>query len=118
MFALWRVLQISVLSSTCHLGKCLLQRVMSKIASICPYMSLSKHSSPLCACTIPGQGRVRAQVACEVSSCARGGRFLGPVGRNVLEGHDTQRVYSLLTKTRVYDRLIEHRLCWRCSTAC
>jgi hypothetical protein len=35
-----------------------------------------------------------------------------------IEIHDTQRIYSLLTKTRVCDRLIEHRLCWRCSTAC
>lgn len=34
--------------------------------------------------------------------------LLGPVGRNVFEGHHTQRVYSLLTKTRVCDGLVEH----------
>jgi hypothetical protein len=34
--------------------------------------------------------------------------LLGHVGRNVFEGHHTQRVYSLLTKTRICDALVEH----------
>lgn len=34
--------------------------------------------------------------------------LLGHVGRNVFEGLHTQRVYSLLTKARVCDGLIEH----------
>ncbi len=33
---------------------------------------------------------------------------MGPVGRNVFEGHYTQRAYSLLAKTRVCDDLVEH----------
>ncbi|WP_029112080.1 phytanoyl-CoA dioxygenase family protein [Mycobacterium sp. URHB0044] len=34
--------------------------------------------------------------------------LLGPAGRNVFEGHQTQRLYSVLTKTRVCDRLVDH----------
>lgn len=34
--------------------------------------------------------------------------LLGPLGRNVFEGHHTQRAYSLLAKTRVCDHLVEH----------
>ncbi|MGW4772945.1 phytanoyl-CoA dioxygenase family protein [Nocardia sp. NPDC004278] len=34
--------------------------------------------------------------------------LLGPFGRNTFEGKQTQRVYSLLEKTRVYDRLLDH----------
>ncbi|BBY58955.1 hypothetical protein MSAR_20910 [Mycolicibacterium sarraceniae] len=34
--------------------------------------------------------------------------LLGHVGRNVFEGLHTQRVYSLLTKARVCDALVEH----------
>jgi phytanoyl-CoA dioxygenase PhyH len=34
--------------------------------------------------------------------------LLGPAGRNVFEGHHTQRLYSVLTKTRICDRLVEH----------
>lgn len=34
--------------------------------------------------------------------------LLGPAGRNNFEGHQTQRVYSLLAKTRVCDHLVEH----------
>ena len=34
--------------------------------------------------------------------------LLGPAGRNVFEGYRTQRLYSVLTKTRVCDRLVEH----------
>jgi ectoine hydroxylase-related dioxygenase (phytanoyl-CoA dioxygenase family) len=33
---------------------------------------------------------------------------LGPMGRNAFEGSNTQRVYSLLTKMRSCDQLIEH----------
>jgi len=34
--------------------------------------------------------------------------LLGPLGRNNFEGHLTQRVYSVLGKTRVADELVEH----------
>ncbi|HEY1967810.1 MAG TPA: phytanoyl-CoA dioxygenase family protein [Pseudonocardia sp.] len=34
--------------------------------------------------------------------------LLGPKGRNNFEGHLTQRAYSLLAKTRVTDRMVEH----------
>lgn len=34
--------------------------------------------------------------------------LLGPAGRNIFEGHLTQRVYSLLSKTRLCDYLVEH----------
>jgi hypothetical protein len=34
--------------------------------------------------------------------------LLGPVGRNAFEGLHTQRAYSLLTKTRACDGLVEH----------
>ncbi|WP_163752303.1 phytanoyl-CoA dioxygenase family protein [Mycolicibacterium helvum] len=34
--------------------------------------------------------------------------LLGPVGRNVFEGLHTQRAYSLLTKTRICDTLVQH----------
>lgn len=34
--------------------------------------------------------------------------LLGRTGRNAFEGHRTQRVYSLLNKTRACDRLIDH----------
>ncbi|WP_280379716.1 phytanoyl-CoA dioxygenase family protein [Nocardia wallacei] len=34
--------------------------------------------------------------------------LLGPPGRNTFEGRRTQRVYSLLEKTRAYDRLVDH----------
>lgn len=46
--------------------------------------------------------QVRAYIAAAVSP------LLGPVGRNIFEGHHTQRVYSLLTKTRIVDHLAEH----------
>ncbi|MEU7633829.1 phytanoyl-CoA dioxygenase family protein [Nocardia sp. NPDC049220] len=42
--------------------------------------------------------RIRAAVA----------RLLGHAGRNVFEGERTQRVYSLLEKTRACDRLVDH----------
>lgn len=34
--------------------------------------------------------------------------LLDQVGRNAFEGHATQRVYSVLAKTRVADRLVDH----------
>lgn len=34
--------------------------------------------------------------------------LLGPPGRNTFEGKRTQRVYSVLTKTRACDRLVDH----------
>jgi hypothetical protein len=34
--------------------------------------------------------------------------LLGPAGRNVFEGRHTQRLYSVLTKTRSCDQLVEH----------
>lgn len=34
--------------------------------------------------------------------------LLGPTGRNNFEGHQTQRAYSLLAKTRATDRMVEH----------
>lgn len=34
--------------------------------------------------------------------------LLGPLGRNNFEGHLTQRVYSVLVKTRVTDALVQH----------
>lgn len=34
--------------------------------------------------------------------------LLSDVGRNAFEGYRTQRVYSVLTKTRVCDRLVDH----------
>jgi ectoine hydroxylase-related dioxygenase (phytanoyl-CoA dioxygenase family) len=34
--------------------------------------------------------------------------LLGPMGRNNFEGHLTQRAYSLLGKTRITDRMIDH----------
>ncbi|URN05252.1 phytanoyl-CoA dioxygenase family protein [Actinomadura madurae] len=34
--------------------------------------------------------------------------FLGPQGRNAFEGRRTQRIYSVLTKTRAADRLVDH----------
>lgn len=34
--------------------------------------------------------------------------FLGRAGRNAFEGHRTQRVYSVLNKTRAVDRLVDH----------
>ncbi|QUR68142.1 phytanoyl-CoA dioxygenase family protein [Mycobacterium spongiae] len=34
--------------------------------------------------------------------------LLGHTGRNGFEGHSTQRVYSVLNKTRVCDRLVDH----------
>ncbi|GAB2826600.1 phytanoyl-CoA dioxygenase family protein [Actinocorallia aurea] len=34
--------------------------------------------------------------------------LLGPRGRNAFEGHRTQRLYSVLGKTRATDRLIDH----------
>ncbi|MFC9973426.1 phytanoyl-CoA dioxygenase family protein [Spirillospora sp. NPDC127200] len=34
--------------------------------------------------------------------------LLGQDGRNAFEGHRTQRVYSLLSKTRAADRLVDH----------
>ncbi|SDP98245.1 phytanoyl-CoA dioxygenase family protein [Lentzea jiangxiensis] len=34
--------------------------------------------------------------------------LLGPAGRNAFEGHRTQRIYSVLGKTRVVDRLVDH----------
>lgn len=34
--------------------------------------------------------------------------LLGPTGRNAFEGHRTQRIYSVLTKTRAVDRLVDH----------
>ncbi|WP_436499463.1 phytanoyl-CoA dioxygenase family protein [Actinokineospora sp. HUAS TT18] len=34
--------------------------------------------------------------------------LLGQYGRNAFEGHNTQRIYSLLDKTRAVDRLVEH----------
>jgi Phytanoyl-CoA dioxygenase (PhyH) len=36
------------------------------------------------------------------------GPLLGKVGRNGFEGHTTQRVYSVLDKTRSCDRLVDH----------
>jgi hypothetical protein len=35
-------------------------------------------------------------------------RLLGPLGRNNFEGHLTQRAYSLLGKTRLFDGLVDH----------
>ncbi|MFI0446684.1 phytanoyl-CoA dioxygenase family protein [Actinomadura sp. 6N118] len=34
--------------------------------------------------------------------------LLGPTGRNSFEGHHTQRIYSVLNKTRAVDRLVDH----------
>ncbi|WP_062982974.1 phytanoyl-CoA dioxygenase family protein [Nocardia anaemiae] len=34
--------------------------------------------------------------------------LLGPNGRNAFEGHRTQRLYSVLGKTRMVDRLVDH----------
>ncbi|MFX0580474.1 phytanoyl-CoA dioxygenase family protein [Nocardia nepalensis] len=34
--------------------------------------------------------------------------LLGPNGRNAFEGHQTQRLYSVLGKTRMVDRLVDH----------
>ncbi|WP_327095557.1 phytanoyl-CoA dioxygenase family protein [Nocardia vinacea] len=34
--------------------------------------------------------------------------LLGPNGRNTFEGHRTQRLYSVLGKTRMVDRLVDH----------
>jgi ectoine hydroxylase-related dioxygenase (phytanoyl-CoA dioxygenase family) len=47
-------------------------------------------------------GAVCTQIAAQIDP------LLGPTGRNVFEGHRTRRVYSLLTKTRIADRLVEH----------
>ncbi|MEL7311878.1 MAG: phytanoyl-CoA dioxygenase family protein [Pseudomonadota bacterium] len=35
-------------------------------------------------------------------------RLIGNTGRNAFEGHQTQRVYDVLSKTRVTDRLADH----------
>jgi hypothetical protein len=35
-------------------------------------------------------------------------RLVGPLGRNNFEGHLTQRAYSLLSKTRLLDGLVDH----------
>ena len=34
--------------------------------------------------------------------------WLGHTGRNSFEGHRTQRIYSVLSRTRVCDRLVDH----------
>src|SRR5690349_15553344 len=34
--------------------------------------------------------------------------LLGPTGRNTFEGTRTRRIYSLLTKTRICDEVVEH----------
>lgn len=34
--------------------------------------------------------------------------LLGPTGRNAFEGTSTRRIYSLLTKTRICDQIVEH----------
>ncbi len=39
---------------------------------------------------------------------AEAARLLGPTGRNPFEGHQTQRVYSPLAKTRAIDALVDH----------
>ena len=39
---------------------------------------------------------------------AEGERLLGATGRNAFEGFKTQRVYNILSKTRMFDDLIDH----------
>lgn len=34
--------------------------------------------------------------------------LLGPTGRNAFEGNRTRRIYSLLNKTRICDRIVDH----------
>jgi len=36
------------------------------------------------------------------------GPWLGPAGRNAFEGRRTQRIYSVLSRTRMCDRLVDH----------
>jgi Phytanoyl-CoA dioxygenase (PhyH) len=36
------------------------------------------------------------------------GPWLGPTGRNAFEGRRTQRIYSVLSRTRMCDRLVDH----------
>ena len=36
------------------------------------------------------------------------GPWLGPTGRNSFEGRRTQRIYSVLSRTRACDRLVDH----------
>jgi len=52
------------------------------------------------------EGLLSAEVCQEIAIAMD--PLLGHVGRNVFEGLHTQRVYSLLTKTRVCDALVEH----------
>ncbi len=52
------------------------------------------------------EGLISAQACEEIA--AEVDPLLGPVGRNAFEGLRTQRAYSLMTKTRVCDGLVEH----------
>jgi hypothetical protein len=52
------------------------------------------------------EGLLSAQACEEIAAAVD--PLLGPVGRNAFEGLHTQRAYSLLTKTRVCDGLVEH----------
>jgi ectoine hydroxylase-related dioxygenase (phytanoyl-CoA dioxygenase family) len=52
------------------------------------------------------EGLLSAQACEEIAAAVD--PLLGPVGRNAFEGSHTQRAYSLLTKTRVCDGLVEH----------
>ncbi|WP_395308814.1 phytanoyl-CoA dioxygenase family protein [Mycobacterium sp. AMU20-3851] len=50
---------------------------------------------------------VLAQKAC-AAIAAELTALLGPTGRNTFEGTRTRRIYSLLTKTRICDEVVEH----------
>lgn len=52
------------------------------------------------------EGAIGTELCDDIASAVSS--LLGPVGRNVFEGHHTQRAYSLLAKTRVCDHLVEH----------
>src|ERR1700723_824543 len=49
---------------------------------------------------------LRAEDCRQIRDVVRPG--LGHTGRNSFEGHRTQRIYSVLSRTRVCDRLVDH----------
>lgn len=54
------------------------------------------------------EGAISAEEAARIKSELE--PLLGPLGRNNFEGHQTQRAYSVLAKTRAVDSLVAHPL--------